>query len=152
MLLFIAIVFNVIALTDLIYLKGEEMYWRLGAYNKTASTLTGYGEFGLFYALIGVALAYSNLTWTDRGIILGVIIFLHVCGVEDFLFYLYEPLIPAWDRENGKQAEFLFWRFPKELYWLETSPILKLVCGKGIPLKRFLVFVLSVIGLTIIFL
>ena len=151
-MIFLIIAFHFLAFSDLVYLKGEEMYWKKGAYDKTASLYTGIAEFGLFYLMLGLALYCSTFSWTERGTILGVTILWHVCGIEDFLFYLYEPIIPTFDRECTYNTKFWIWRFPKELEWLEKSPILKLICGAKIPLGRFLVFVFTVILLTVRFL
>lgn len=149
MLIFIITMFHFLAFSDLVYLKGEEIYWRKGAYDKTASLYTGIAEFGLFYLMLGLALYCSTFSWIDRGIILGTTIFWHVCGIEDFLFYFYEPIIPVSDRESDANVKFWIWRFPKEMEWLEKSPILKLVCGAKIPLVRFLVFVSAIILITV---
>ena len=149
MTIFLLTIFIVLALADLLYIKGMEVYSTKWGYDDEANKWLQRGFFGLFYVMLIVGLSYSTFPIMESVTILGVTVIWHLCGIEDFLFYLFEPLIPLWDRESTNNSRFLFWRFPESLYWLEKSPVLLFVCGLGIPLGRFLAFVFLILTTTL---
>lgn len=109
--------------------KAEYPYWLAGGYNQPASDATSYGQFIFWYAEVLLSLAFVAPDLTTFAATLASIIFLHWCGLEDFMYYFFERWIqmPAryWQIHAGRNI--LGWRLPEELYWLarprEIGPI-----------------------------
>lgn len=140
MIIFIIVQFLIIALYDIWQMaKAELLYWEMlsititndaidtqdNAYKlkEKASENTSIGQFVFWYAevIIGI-LALWGLSITSA-IVLGLIMFLHYSGLEDWLFFVfanYIKLPDAWWR-NRVSTEILFWKFPASLDWLAKT-------------------------------
>jgi len=156
-LYFVFAQFLLVALYDTIQIDAEKIYWRKGGYDKEASTQTSIGMFLFWYLEIALFLFWSDVS---IGVLFRYVVtfaFLHYAGFEDFLYYVWEPIFKADElsgRDNpAKYYRFLWWRLPRELYWLgeegHNSRYITLFAGPRVNGLRFLLGVLVAVAIVL---
>ena len=141
-LLFIAIQFILISLYDIWQMaKAEIVYWEdINAalpnltpeqqvaiqQQKTAgSNATSLGQFVFWYSEILLSILGFWGTTPLALIILGLIMFLHYSGLEDWLYFVFASFIEipeSWWAYHSS-IKILFWKFPTELPWLAETKL-----------------------------
>jgi hypothetical protein len=159
-LLFVFINLIVISVYDIWKMaKSEFLYWgygeQVGAYNDSASQAASLSQFAIWYFYV-VTSAFLLFSWEKALVNIACIVFLHWCGIEDLLYFLFARWIklPQKYLDTHPQIKILGFGIPVSLYWLSvprkigfiTIPsIIGFVCGKDVPGKRFVIFSMSAI-------
>ncbi len=134
--------------------KSEFLYWgygeQVGAFNAKASEAASLSQFALwyFYVMVTAFLLFSPLIALEN---IASIMFLHWCGVEDFLYFIFARWIKLPDKYLATHLQFKILGFgiPVNLPWLAeprkigfiTIPsIIGLICGKNVDGKIFVIF------------
>lgn len=152
----LAFVFFVLALMgffDSMEEKGEHLYRDKCGNNPDAARWISISKFGMWYALILFIVSSMGVSlWSFAAIVV-----LHICGLEDFLCYFFEPIFQHSNRETRYPVKFLIWRFPTDLHWLgdgewwERNYLLMKLCGPTVLLAPFLrVVAVSTVGVIVI--
>lgn len=142
------------------WLRGIEHTYRdnlkqgydLGVIDK-ASTQSSYAEFSFWYLMSAILVFQFTDSFISACLtFLTLAILQLLCGTEDFLHYVFEPLFQHPNRDTRYPVKFLIWRFPRTLHWLGAgdneghsgwhNPLLMFFCGKEVRLVPFLWVVL----------
>jgi hypothetical protein len=170
-LLFILINLFVISVYDVWKMaKSELIYWGYGddsttvpgfGFNKQASEAASLSQFALFYFYV-ISSAFLLFTWQIALINIVCIIFLHWCGVEDLLYFLFTRWIklPAKYLMTHPQIKILGFNIPAILPWLGVSrkigfitvpSIIGTILGRYVPGKKFVILgLLAIIFISIL--
>jgi hypothetical protein len=116
------------------------------------STFSSFIEFGGWYAMVFLALAFIAESVEQFLATAGATLFLQLlCGNEDFWHYIAEVLFQHPNREIRYPVKIGPFRFPKDLHHLGAgddqghsgwkNPLLMFFCGREVRLKPFLAVV-----------